>query len=321
MANPQMRTNDRLLYSFREVLKSRLAPAVFHGMQRAGLDVLPRHFYSEIPNIRRLRAATDWRRPLCMENIAGSDVSAQCRNASESMPDSVRELADRTDLHHAACEEAGYLGYGPIETQALVGFVVKHRPGSVVQVGCGVSTAAILRGAEIAGYRPRLTCIEPYPTDYLLERAAAGQIEIVDLPAQSSEMQNLADLLRQCDLLFVDSSHTLGPAGEVTRLIVEWLPQLRPGSFAHFHDVFFPYDYAPTVLSTSLVFWHETALLHAYLSDNPRFEIHFSMSMLQAHAAEETRRIYAGYQPCAMADNIRLGEGHYPSSVYLHAVG
>ena len=54
----------------KDALKKQLAH-VFHVGQRVGLDILPRHFYSEIPLMRKLRATDHWRQPLSMCGVQG----------------------------------------------------------------------------------------------------------------------------------------------------------------------------------------------------------------------------------------------------------
>lgn len=65
-------------------LTRKLKNAVKRGMrgtfefgQRLGWDVLPRHFYSEIPDVRRLRRSGGWKRPFPMEGVEGSDLAGQ----------------------------------------------------------------------------------------------------------------------------------------------------------------------------------------------------------------------------------------------------
>lgn len=65
-----------------------------------------------------------------------------------------------------------------------------------------------------------------------------------------SIVENLGSSL----LLFVDSTHTLGPVGEVTRIVLEMLPHLNSGAVAHFHDINYPYGYTRNVLDSALFF-------------------------------------------------------------------
>ena len=138
-------------------------------------------------------------------------------------------------------------GYGEIEAEVLFGFVASRRPRRVIQIGCGVSTAVMLMAAAKADYKPEIVCIEPYPSAYLREAESKGLIRLVVEPAQVVDFDVIADL-GDDDLLFVDSTHAVKPGSEVNYLIHEVLPRLRPGAWVHFHDIYFPYDYARDTL-------------------------------------------------------------------------
>jgi hypothetical protein len=90
--------------------------------------------------------------------------------------------------------------------------------------------------AQDVGYEPEVICVEPYPTDFLVAEAAKGTIT---LKKQKAQLLDLAviEALKADVLFFVDSTHTLDPAGEVSRIILEMLPRLKPGAFVHFHDI------------------------------------------------------------------------------------
>jgi hypothetical protein len=117
----------------------------------------------------------------------------------------------------------------------------------------------------------------------------------------------------------VDSSHTLRPGSEVIRLICEVMPRLPDGQWAHFHDIFFPYDYRPILLEEGVFQFRESTLLHAFLVENRRWAISVSMSMLHHGAPDELRAMIPSYQPMPMRDGLRAGEGHFPASTYLRA--
>ena len=165
-----------------------------------------------------------------------------------------------SDAHEAACRRNGEPGFGRIESRFLYAFVRANRPARIIQVGCGVSTAVCLAAIADARYPGKVTCIEPYPTDFLLEADRNGEIELVQSPVESLRPEFLRKL-GPGDLFFVDSTNTLGPAGEVSRIVLEMLPRLPDGAYAHFHDIAFPYDYQGDILTTALFCWHETALL------------------------------------------------------------
>jgi predicted O-methyltransferase YrrM len=288
---------------------------VFELGQRFGFDVLPRHFYSEIPDMRVLRSGTQWKAPRSLTGIL-SDLDAQVAwvdDCTKKFRASLRNF----EIHKAAVKMNGSdEGYGEVEADFLYCFVRAMRPAQIVQIGCGVSTAVCLLAARDEGYAPRIVCIEPYPTAFLQRESNAGRIELVAKKLEDAG-QEFVGRLGAGDLFFVDSSHTLAPAGEVNLIILEMLPRLAPGVYVHFHDIHFPYDYSGDTLSSALFFWHETALLYAFLMMNPHFEIAASLALLCHRRMDDLRRFFPDMQPKAFDEGLGLGEGHYPSSIFL----
>jgi hypothetical protein len=297
-------------------LKERVLHSFFRAGQRLGFDLLPRHFYSEIPNLRTLAATEDWKRPHTPPVCGWQDLDGQLEFARTALGNCTQDVEA---FYASACGEAGEVGFGPVEAAALWSFVTIRKPPAVLQIGCGMSTAIVLLAAKAAEYRPDVTCVEPYPSDFLRKCEEEGRIRLVGKPAQEivAELGERVDALPAGSLFFVDSSHTLGPAGECTWLVCEVLPRLRADRYAHFHDVWFPYDYPPDLLDKSLFFWHETALLMAFLSCNSRFRIAASLAMLHYGRPRELGELFRGYRPRANDEGLGLGEGHFPSSCYL----
>ncbi|MDQ3039797.1 MAG: class I SAM-dependent methyltransferase [Pseudomonadota bacterium] len=301
----------------RNLLKSALA-RLFHAGQHVGWDILPRHFYSEIPDIRKLRGTNDWRQPYSMIDVPGAELDPQLRFVESTMTPAIRERLAGMSLHAAACDENGEPGYGRIESEFLYGFVATHQPARIVQIGCGVSTAVCLAAARDGATATAITCIEPYPTPFLRKAADAGRLTLVQAPVETLDLAFL-EQMRSGDLFFVDSTHTLGPGGEVSRIILDMLPRLAPGVYAHFHDITFPYDYQGDVLSTALFCWHETTLLHGFLACNDRFRMLASLSMLHHGRQAALKNVFAHYRPRISEQGLTVTEGDYPSSLFLQA--
>lgn len=294
----------------------RLMRSTFEVGQQLKIDILPRHFYSEIPSISQLRATTAWRKPRNMSYIAGADPSLQLAFIS-SCTNGLYSSMNGTSLHQRACDMNGLLeGFGPIEADFLYCFVRSQKPPRIIQIGCGVSTAICILASADADYKPEIICIEPYPTEFLIEQAAAGTLRLVDQKFEDSNLP-LAELLQGGGFFFVDSSHTLGPAGEVTQLICDALPTLPADTWVHFHDIMFPYDYSPEILTSELFFCHETALLHAFLLQNERYSIAASLSMLHHECPDELAKYLPNYRPARFDQGLRISTGHHPSSIYL----
>jgi predicted O-methyltransferase YrrM len=293
----------------------RLLRRIFELGQHFRFDILPRHFYSEIPDMRVLKRTTQWKSPRSFERIE-SEIEAQVKWVDECTR-AYRGSLSQFAVHRAAVEMNGSdEGYGEVEADFLYCFIRARRPGKMVQIGCGVSTAVCLLAARDEGYSPRITCIEPYPTDFLNREAAAGRIELVAKKLEDAWIGCIGEL-GEGDLFFVDSSHTLAPAGEVNLIILEMLPRLAPGVYVHFHDIYFPYDYAPITLSSAIFFWHETALLYAFLLMNSEFEIAASFAMLYHRRLDDLAGFFPDMKPQAFDAGLSIGEGQFPSSIFL----
>jgi hypothetical protein len=291
----------------------------FEQGQRWGVDVLPRHFYSEIPVIRALRNTEHWKAPYSMTGVRGADIQGQLDFVQACCPPPLIEKIRAKDIHARACQRNGEMGFGATEADFLYAFVATQRPRQIFQIGCGVSTAVCLLAAEDAGYSPEVICVEPYPTKFLAQEASQGRVALVRQPAQTLDLKAV-EALRNDVLFFVDSTHALGPAGEVSRIILEMLPRLQAGARVHFHDILFPYDYHRYIMDTLLFFTHESVLLHAFLTYNSRFRILASLSMLHYARPETLAQFLPNYRPASNDAGLNRGAGHFPSSTYLEVV-
>ena len=298
----------------------KLAKKALHSLfvngQRCGFDILPRHFYSEVPCIRELKRDTAWRVPYSMRGVNGADTAGQVVELRKLLNTEIRAELNASVIQDKAAAMNGAAGFGPIEADCLYAYVRFRKPKRILQIGCGVSTAVCLLAAREAGYSPEITCVEPFPTDFLKGEATKGGIKLLQVPAQRLDLA-VIDGLDSDSFFFVDSSHTLGPAGEVSRIILEMLPRLQSGAGVHFHDIRFPYDYDRRLLTEALFFQHESALLHAFLCGNGRFRIEFCLSMLHYAAPEQLKSCFPRYAPAPDRDGLEAGKGHFPSSIYL----
>jgi hypothetical protein len=293
---------------------------LFERGQRLGLDVLPRHFYSEIPDIYELKSSKHWKMPYSMIGVSGADLHGQLLFVKECCTPSIIKEIKMKNIYDCASKKNGTDGFGPVEADFLFAFVTTKKPKQIFQIGCGVSTAVCLLAAEYARYTPEVICVEPYPTDYLIHECAEGRINLIRQKVESLEL-TIVEELNNNVLFFVDSTHTLGPAGEVSRIILEMLPRLKTGTWVHFHDIYFPYDYDRHILDSSIFFSHESVLLHAFLVYNSRFRVLASLSILHYLSPKLLSEYLPNYEPADNDEGINKSDGHFPSSTYLEVVG
>ena len=295
---------------------------LFHNLflvgQRFGVNITPLHYYSSIPDLRRLAARTDWKKPYSMEGITMRPVTDQLLLLERMM--SRRSWPENYDFYAKATEQNGTPGYGEIESELLAAFISSQDVAKVLQIGCGLSTAVMLDSAAKQNKPLEITCIEPFPNSYLLRLAEQEQIRLIPKIAQLVTIETYTQLTAG-DLLFVDSTHTVAPGSEVNRIILEVLPRLQIGVWVHFHDIYFPYDYTRNFLSSDFLFPHETALLYAFLLQNSSFAVELSMSVLHYSAPEQVKLLIPKYIPQNNDEGLEIPGGvHFPSSIYLKKI-
>jgi predicted O-methyltransferase YrrM len=290
---------------------------------RLGVQILPAHYYSPVPNILELKETLDvWAYPSALPGV-NVDLDEQGASLKTVCLPFLGEYSGNRIYRDATSKGSGP-GYGYIEAQCLHAVIRHLKPARVVEVGSGVSTWCALAALRMNGAEHhrvgQLTSIEPHPSDRL---KGLNEIELIERDVQSVPVDVFTSLERG-DLLFIDSSHTVKPGGDVNFLILEVLPRLKPGVVVHFHDIYLPYDYPRDTLRTYL-HGMETSLLHAFLIGNRHVEILFSLSHLHYERPEVLQAAFPEYvrqgddrglQPEDYQPFSNI-EAHFPSSIYL----
>jgi hypothetical protein len=289
-------------------------------LERGGVHVLPRHYYTPVADRSWLRENRPrWQRRVSMTGVHW-DLDEQLAWLEGTTAEHYGEVRG---LHRHSGLVSGLLGpgYGPIESQVLHCFVRRGAPARIVEVGGGMSTAieasaVAMNEAEGRG-RTAITTIEPFPSDALSQ---LGSVRLVREPAQAVSADVFAEL-GAGDLLFVDSTHTVKTGSEVLRLYLEIVPSLPPGVIVHVHDVTLPYLFPPDVL-TNYFDWQETGLVLALLTGNEHLRVRCCLSALHHDRPRDLQRILPDYRPRRLSGGLVAedDEGHFPSSLWLETV-
>lgn len=287
-------------------------------LDRVGVHLLPKHFYSPVPDYAWLRDNQEtWTAPSPLPGLDWN-LDGQMEWLSETCRDYYREVAGLEFFQGLTQGEWG-LGYGPIESQILHCFIRKWKPRRIVEIGSGVSTMCMLHAAEMdraSGGMPEITCIEPFPSAALRQRAK--DIRLIPELCQTVPASVFAGLSAG-DFLFVDSSHAVKLGSDVIRIYLDIIPNLAPGVFVHIHDVYLPYLYPRDALFKPFG-WQETVLLLALLINNHRLQVLSCLSALHYDRAAELKQLLSDY---AAADGFRglalsaNPSGNFPSSCWL----
>lgn len=134
---------------------------------------------------------------------------------------------------------------------------------TIVEVGSGNSTIFMRRALEFTGSSAKLISIDPYP------RVDINVLcdEIVREPLENTDL-SLFERLEAGDVVFIDNSHRSFMNSDVTVVMLDILPRLKPGVLIGFHDIFLPFDYFDTWSERA---YNEQYLVASYLLANPDY--------------------------------------------------
>jgi glycosyltransferase involved in cell wall biosynthesis/predicted O-methyltransferase YrrM len=249
--------------------------------RRMNLDVSRRWMYSPIPAVEPAGAEV-WAKPVA--NVGFElDADAHLRFFElELRPhlDEFRELTERGHLRHFPLAN----GFYEAGDAAVLYAMIRHfKPRQILEVGSGFSSmisAAACDANTRAGYPVQFVAVDPQPRIDLAGLRGLGRLERAEATQLPLE-RFLA--LESGDILFIDTTHTVKHGSEVNFLVLEVLPQLRPGVIVHFHDIFLPYEY-PRELFEQGMYLSEQYLLRAFLIGNPGYEVLFAgHALARAH--------------------------------------
>jgi hypothetical protein len=295
----------------------------FFLLDRLGVHVLPKHYYTPVPDYAWLRANEAlWMKRSSMVGVEWN-LDEQMRWLEETCRPYYAEVAGLSHYRAVVTKELGP-GYGPVESQILHCVIRRYRPSTVLEIGSGVSTACMLNAvglnARDGRNSSRIVCIEPFPRPAFRGLQGVAHIEA---PCQAVDAA-VFESLRAGDLLFIDSSHAVKVGSDVVRIYLDIIPRLPAGVLVHIHDVYLPYLYSRHALDTYLG-WQETVLAQALLVDNSRLRILAAESALHYDRREELRALLTDYRPqpdreglgTDMWANDRQAALHFPSSLWL----
>lgn len=113
------------------------------------------------------------------------------------------------------------------------------KPRRIIEVGSGFSSLLMADvKARLGPQGPHITCIEPYPREFL--RHPDLQIDQLIVEKVQNVKLDLFLSLKAGDILFIDSSHVIKTGSDVQYLYLEILPRIATGVLVHIHDIFSP---------------------------------------------------------------------------------
>jgi len=155
------------------------------------------------------------------------------------------------------------------DAMAYYTMIRTRKPRTIVELGGGWQTRIAQMACEKNGMG-RIVCVDPEPGEFL--RAIQG-IDLRQRRIQDLETGFLQGLLRDGDILSVDSTHTVKHDSDCLHIYLRLLPAVTADISVQVHDIFLPDTLPLDRMRDIQVFWNEQYLLYAYMSLNPRTKI------------------------------------------------
>src|SRR6266568_1155891 len=265
-----------------------------------GFLPLPVHFYSPVPDLSDLVKRNIWEK---VSDLPGINFRRQ------EQPAFLAQMAERFagecqwPLMPTNDSQQFYLknpsfGYGcAASTHCMIRC---YEPAAVIEIGSGMSSRVIAAALGVnrrEGHPSQYLIVDPYPGAEI----SGGAIDGAELVKTRVELLDTSffSLLKENDILFIDSSHSVKTGSDVNYLYLEVLPRLDPVVIVHVHDICFPYEY-PRAYATSesfRQFWTEQYLLQGFLQFNDEFEVLLSLNYLMVDHAAFFREVFPYYAP------------------------
>jgi hypothetical protein len=163
---------------------------------------------------------------------------------------------------------------------SLYSYVRGRDPSRYVEIGSGTSTMVAHMARTDSGGSVEITSIDPHPRhdiDHYCDVVVRSPLELVD--------QGIFASLRAGDIIFLDGSHRIFTASDMTVFYMEVLPELPQGVVVGIHDILWPDDYLPEwqeywfseqyVLGAYLLAgapWIDPLLASSYVSSQPALQ-------------------------------------------------
>lgn len=269
---------------------------LFQAVQdRFGVNVTPSHFYFPIPKIKSFDGK-DWN---ACKPCRGLDF--RIREQVSRLHDDILPFADEWNFPRAKNGDWHKFHFSNgffecVDAEVAYSFVRRNKPRRIIEVGSGNSTlllAAAARKNAAQGSPCDLISIEPHPAPFLQD-GVPGLTQLIAGPVQKAPLE-LFRTLRANDILFIDSSHVVTIDSDVVYVCLRVLPELAPGVFVHFHDIFAPLDYPEKFVKTNLCFWNEQYMLEAFLAFNSAFRVLWASSAMQQFRPDLLREAFPAW--------------------------
>jgi hypothetical protein len=259
-----------------------------HLQQKHGVTITRADSYAEIPTIAELEQSFAVPSLLTLEGIF-PDNDAMIAELERLM-----KMSHEFDPPAKSSRPGEYAwensSFSYSDAMAYYTMIRTRKPRTIVEIGGGWQTRVAQMACEKNGMG-RIICIAPEPTEFLL---AVQGIELVKRRVQDLETGFFNSVLRDGDMLFIDSSHTVKHDSDCLHIYLRILPAIQAAVTVQVHDIYLPETLSLSQMRDQQVFWNEQYLLYAYMCSNPRTRTIYGSRYHSRHNPEMLERFMHG---------------------------
>jgi predicted O-methyltransferase YrrM len=185
--------------------------------------------------------------------------------------------------------------FGFSDAFTLYGIFREFKPGRVIELGSGFSSALMLDISRELLPGTVFKFIDPYSENIqrVLKSRPEGRYELIRRQAQEIELEFFHQL-GENDVLFIDTSHSLKIGSDLSTIFFSILPALKPGVLVHIHDIYFPWEYPEDMVLEGRTY-NEIYFLRAFLQYNNAFKIIYNNSQMELEHPDYFANRMPGY--------------------------
>ncbi len=258
------------------ILKSLLwtDPETRAMIQQHGVDVTWSHFYSSIPSIAEIENSYEYtgkKPPYFDEKIFNDQLF---RSYLLKLTEFSSEFDPPIEGDEENCQKYFWANsqFSYADAMSYYCFIRLVKPTTIIEIGSGFSTLVAIEAVE-KNNSGQIHCIEPFPREFIKNNRS---ITLHQQKAQDFKPDFFNDTMKDGDILFIDSTHTVKTGSDCLHIYLRLIPNIRREIFIHVHDVFLPYGLPKEWLLNHQRFWTEQYLLLAFLTDNPKAALLYS---------------------------------------------
>lgn len=250
-------------------------------LQQHGITITPSDYYNEIPTITDIENSFIKGKLLYCESLFDKNLINNFLSHIENFSIEFDPPQTNIEMPEKYYWENGMFGYS--DAMAYYCTIRYLKPKRIIEIGAGFSSLIAIDALK-KNRTGSLTCIEPYPREFLIRN---HEIDLIITKVQDITIEYLNENLSDGDILFIDSTHTVKHGSDCLHIYLNLLPNIKKNIYVHVHDIFLPYSLPLEYLRDKQIYWTEQYILAAYFLDNPKIKLLFSSSYSYQNLKEQ----------------------------------